>query len=212
MTFRSGRSTNGVTVDKVPGGSVRYSGGGTTIVEQMLEDASGKRFHELARENVFEPLGMTRSTFEVPLPERFWANAAVGHEGGKTLPEKYVCVIAIGAGAIFTTAADYARFMIGCRDAWLGKPKSILKQSLARQMMTRQGDEFGLGWELFGEGPDRRFGHGGSNDGYQCESICYLEKGQGAVVMTNADFGPPLYWEIFNAVADLYRWEDLCCR
>lgn len=209
VTFRSGRSTNGVTVDKLPGGTVRYSGGGTTIVEQMLEDATGKRFHQLARENVFEPLGMTRSTFEVPLPERYWPNAAVGHEAGKTLPEKYVCVIAIGAGAIFCTPADYARFMIGCRDAWLGKPKSILGQKLAQDMMTSQGGgEFGLGWELFDEGANLRFGHGGSNDGYQCESTCYLEKGQGAVVMTNADSGLFFYWEVFNAVADLYHWEN----
>jgi CubicO group peptidase (beta-lactamase class C family) len=208
VTYRSGRTTNGVTVDKLPGGTVRYSGGGTTIVEQMLEDATGKRFHELARENVFEPLGMTRTTFEAPLPERYRANAAVGHEEGKILPEKFVCVIAIGAGAIFTTAADYARFMVGCRDAWLGKPNAILKQSLAQEMMTPQGGEFGLGWEIFGEGADRRFGHGGSNDGYQCESTCYLESGQGAVVMTNADSGLYFYWEVFNAIADLYQWQD----
>ncbi len=208
LTYRNGRTTNGVTVDKLPGGTTRYSGGGTTIVEQMLEDATGKRFHQLARENVFEPLGMTRTTFEAPLPKHYRGNAAVGHEDGKTLPEKFVCVIAIGAGAIFTTPADYARFMVACRNAWLGKPGAILNQKLAQDMMTSQGAEFGLGWEIFGQGADRRFGHGGSNDGYQCESTCYLEKGQGAVVMTNANSGIFFYWEVFNAIADLYHWDD----
>ncbi len=208
IPFRNGRTTNGVTVDKVPGGTVRYSGGGTTIVEQMLEDATGKRFHQLARENVFEPLAMTRTTFEAPLPERYHANAAIGHEDGATLPERYVCVIAIAAGAIFTTPADYARFMIGCRNAWHGKPKSILGRQLAQEMMTPQGGIFGIGWEIFGSGANRRFGHGGSNNGYQCESTCYLEKDQGAVVMTNADTGLFFYWEVFNAIADLYHWQD----
>ncbi|MEI9994327.1 MAG: serine hydrolase domain-containing protein [Rhizomicrobium sp.] len=202
-------STNGVTVDKVPGGTVRYSGGGTTVVEQMLEDASGKPFHQLARENVFEPLGMTRSTFEAPLPERYRGNTAVGHEDGGPLPEKFVYVPAIGAGGIYTTAADYARFMLGCRDAWLGKPNAILGQGIAQEMMTPQGGgEFGLGWELFGSGANRRFGHGGSNAGYQCESTCYLEKGMGAVVMTNADSGLIFYWEVFAAVADQHAWPD----
>jgi len=208
VEFAHGRMTHGVTVDKTPGGSVRYSGGGTTIVEQMLEDVSSRRFHDLARENIFEPLGMTRSTFEVPLPTRYRDNAAAGFEGGQVLPGKYVLVPAIGAGAIFTTPSDYARFMLACRNAWLGERGAILSQPLARQMMSPQGGEFGLGWELFGEGGQLRFGHGGSNDGYQCESTCYLEKGQGAVVMTNADSGLFFYWEVFYGVADLFGWDN----
>jgi CubicO group peptidase (beta-lactamase class C family) len=208
VTFLNG-ATKGVFVDKLPGGTTRYSGGGTTVVEQMLEDATGKRFYQLAQENIFDPLGMTRSTFEVPLPERFHATTAVGHEGGSALPEKFCCVPAVGAGAIFCTPADHARFMIGCRDAYLGEKNAILRQDLAEQMMTRQGQsgEFGLGWEILGTGPNRRFGHGGSNDGYQCESTCYLQDGNGAVVMTNADSGLIFYWEVFNAVAEMYDWD-----
>jgi CubicO group peptidase (beta-lactamase class C family) len=209
LTFKNGQVTRGVTVNKVPGGTTRYSGGGTTLVEQMLEDVTGKRFYQLAQDEVFGPLGLTRTTFEAPLPERYRDNAAVGHEEGAILPEKFVYVPAIGAGAIFTTAADYARVMLACRDAFLGKPKAILGRVLAREMFTRQGEgEFGLGWELFGDGPNRRFGHGGSNAGYQCESTCYLESGQGAVVMTNADSGLIFYWEIFNGIADMQGWPD----
>jgi hypothetical protein len=198
-----------VTVNKVPGGSTRYSGGGTTVVEQLLEDVTDKRFYQLAQDEVFGPLGLKHTTFEAPLPVRFRDNAAVGHEEGATLPEKFVYVPAIGAGAIFTTAADYARIMLACRAAYLGKPKTILGQSIAREMMTRQGHgEFGLGWELFGDGPNRRFGHGGSNAGYQCESTCQLDSGQGAVVMTNADSGLVFYWEVFNGIADMQGWKD----
>jgi len=208
VTFMNG-DTHGVTVDKVPGGTTRYSGGGTTVVEQLLEDTTGKRFHQLARENVFEPLGMTRSTFEMPLPQRFHLNTAVGHETGKPLTEKFACVPSIAAGAIYCTPADYARFMIACRDAYLGRGTKILGKRIANDMMTIQGGsgEFGLGWEILGSGPNRRFGHGGSNDGYQCESTCYLRDGKGAVVMTNADSGLIFYWEVFNAVADLYGWD-----
>ncbi|HEX2591682.1 MAG TPA: serine hydrolase domain-containing protein [Rhizomicrobium sp.] len=209
VQFMNG-TTKGVFVDKVPGGTTRYSGGGTTIVEQMLEDATGKRFHQLASENIFEPLGMKHSTFEVPLPQRFHNTTATGHEGGAKLPEKFCSVPAVAAGAIFCTPADHARFMVACRDAYFGKKGAILNQQLAQQMMTIQGEhgEFGLGWEIMGTGPNRRFGHGGSNDGYQCESTCYLEDGKGAVVMTSADSGIIFYWEVFNAVADMYGWRD----
>ncbi len=209
VQFMNGK-TNGVTVDKVPGGTTRYSGGGTTVVEQMLEDATGKRFHELAQQQIFDPLGMKHSTFEVPLPLRFHAMTAVGHEGGSALPEKFCSVPAVGAGAIFCSPADHARFMVACRDAFYGRKGAILNQQLAQEMMTIQGGsgEFGLGWEIMGSGPNRRFGHGGSNDGYQCESTCYLEDGKGAVVMTSADSGLIFYWEVFNGIADMYGWKD----
>src|SRR5262249_37584120 len=197
VTYRTGAQTHGVTVDKVPGGRARYSGGGTTIVQLMLEEATGEPFHVLARKHLFEPLCMRRSTFEQPLPERLTSNTAVGHESGKPLPEKWICVPSTAAGAIYTTAGDYARFMIACRDAWRGQPNPILSRRLAEQMMRPEGGEFGLGWEIIGEGLARRFGHGGSNDGYQCESTCFLENGQGAVVMTNADSGLIFYWEVF---------------
>jgi len=209
VAFMNG-NTNGVRVDKEPGGTTRYSGGGTTIVEQMLEDATGKRFHILAHERVFQPLGMTRSTFEMPLPVQFHANTAVGFEDGKSLPEKFACVPAIAAGAIYCSPGDFAKFMIACRDAFFGRKNPLLGQKLAEQMMTQQGGqgEFGLGWEVLGSGPNRRFGHGGSNDGYQCESTCYLRDGKGAVVMTNADSGLIFYWEVFNAIASRYGWSD----
>jgi CubicO group peptidase (beta-lactamase class C family) len=196
-----------VRVDKRPGRSARYSGGGTMIVQLMLEEASGKAFAPLARELIFEPLGMTRTTFENPLPEPLHANAAVGHENGRAIPGKWVCVPALAAGGIWTTAPDYARFMIACRDAWLGRPGAMFGPDLARQMMTSQGGSFGLGWEVMGAGAGRRFSHGGSNDGYQCESLCLLEPGHGAVVLTNAESGMFLYWEVFAAVARAHGWE-----
>jgi CubicO group peptidase (beta-lactamase class C family) len=201
-------TTPPVRVDKRPGLSARYSGGGTMIVQLMLEEASGKSFAPLARELIFEPLGMTRTTFENPLQESLRSNAAVGHENGRTISGKWVCVPPLAAGGIWTTAPDYARFMIACRDAWLGRPGALFGQSLAREMMTSQGGSFGLGWEVMGAGAARRFGHGGSNDGYQCETQCLLESGNGAVVLTNAESGLILYWEVFTALARAHDWDD----
>jgi len=197
-----------VRVDKRPGLSARYSGGGTMIVQLMLEEASGKGFAALARDMIFDPLGMTRTTFENPLPDALRANAAVGHENGGAIPGKWVCVPQLAAGGIWTTAEDYARFMIACREAWLGRPGALFTKGLADQMMTSQGGSFGLGWEVMGSEATRRFSHGGSNDGYQCEAQCLLESGNGAVVLTNAESGLILYWEVFTAVARAHGWTD----
>jgi len=72
-------NTAPVRVNVLPGLLSRYSGGGTTIVQLLLTDVLGRPFPEIARELVFEPLEMQDSTYEQPLPERLWGEAATAH-------------------------------------------------------------------------------------------------------------------------------------
>lgn len=208
---RAPAMTPPVVVDKTPGGTVRYSGGGTTIVELLITEQRDRPFAEVAAERVFKPLGMAHSTFEQPLPDRFRALAAVGHDGaGKALERRVTYTPQLAAGGIFTSAPDYARFMVECRNAWLGRPNALLPQDVARSMMERQGGgQFGLGWELFGSGHDLRFAHGGSNMGYQCNASCTLDGGDGAVVLTNGLMGIILHAEVLTSLADAYGWAGL---
>jgi CubicO group peptidase (beta-lactamase class C family) len=67
-------SNEPVRVDRVPGKEFRYSGGGYVVVQQLLMDVTGQSFPALMHELVFEPLGMTHSTFEAPLPKSLWPN------------------------------------------------------------------------------------------------------------------------------------------
>lgn len=197
-----------IVVNKPPGGSHRYSGGGFLLAEMAIEDVTGRRFDELADELIFAPLGMSDTTFTHPLPPRLRANVAGGHcMDGSAIPGGWMISVDKGAGGLMCSVSDFARFQIACRDAWLGRPGAILTRSLAREMMTRQGQSsFGLGWDLIGEGDHRRFNHGGSNDGYQCETDCYLESGLGGAAFTNAVSGIFLFREILNGLAGLYDW------
>lgn len=197
-----------VTVDKTPGGSVRYSGGGYTLVQLLLEETTGRSFAELARSMIFEPLEMTGSTFEAPLPAALAARAAAGHDAqGQRLPARLSVCPQAAAGGVHLTAGDYARFMGAFRDAWAGERSPLLRPASAQQMVqARDGGEFGLGWRVLGHGDTLRIAHGGSNEGYQCETTCYLASGRGAVVLTNAVSGALLYWEVLNTIADVCDW------
>lgn len=199
-----------VVVDKLPGESVRYSGGGTQAVQLLLEETTGKAFEELAEERIFGPLGMSRSTFRHPLPDALKAASAIGHDKtGAPIASRLTFTPELAAGGVYTTAPDFARFMVECRNAWLGKKNVLIGQALAQEMMQRQDrGQFGLGWEIFGDGAKTRFGHGGSNEGYQCNTTCLLEEGAGAVVLTNALLGILLYTEVINGVARAYGWKN----
>lgn len=201
-------NTPPVTVDKTPGGSVRYSGGGYTVAQLLLEESTGRGFAELAQTMIFEPLGMHSSTFAVPVPDPIVARTACGHDAsGKPLPGRLSVCAQAGAGGVHVTAADYARFMGAFRDAWLGRHNALLKPTSAQAMVQASaGHEFGLGWRVLGSGNTLRIAHGGSNEGYQCETTCHLPTGRGAVVLTNAVSGAMLYWEVLNTLAELGEW------
>ena len=197
-----------VTVDKVPGGSIRYSGGGYTVLQLVLEELTGKPFAQLARENLFEPLDMGSASFENPLPAPIRERAASGHDAqGAPLPEKWPNCPQQAAGGIYVSAPDFALFLGAFRNAWLGRATPLMKPETARAMIdSRAEGDFALGWRVLGQGSAMRISHGGSNDGYQCETTCYLESGKGAVVLTNAVSGALFYWEVLNTIAQACEW------
>ena len=102
-----------MTIDFVPGTSFRYSGGGYTIIQQILVDVTGEPFPDLMQEVVLQPLHTTHSTFQQPLPEKLQPLEAMPYgengnavEGGPhTYPEMAVA-------GLWTTPSDLALFAL----------------------------------------------------------------------------------------------------
>lgn len=191
-----------------PGSRYQYSGGGTTIAQLLVMELHGQPFDRAVRERIFAPLEIRDATFAQPLGNDLAGRAASGHRAGPVvLPGRWRNLPQLGAGGLWCTPAAYAQFLIGLSEAYQGKSDTLLPRDLAAEMMRRQGPgPFGLGPRVFGEGEALRIEHGGSQQGYQCESVCYPATGDGAVVMTNSDLGSPLAFEILNAVASVYGW------
>jgi CubicO group peptidase (beta-lactamase class C family) len=72
-------NTPPVVVDLLPGIQFRYSGGGTMIAQQLVVDLLGKPLPDIMRELVLDPLEMSDSTYEQPLPAAMAARAATAH-------------------------------------------------------------------------------------------------------------------------------------
>jgi CubicO group peptidase (beta-lactamase class C family) len=200
-------NTPPIRVDTVPGTQFRYSGGGTTVLQQLLVDATGKPFPQLARELVFEPLGMRDSTYEQPLPASRWDQAVAGHRtGGGVVEGKWHVYPEMAAAGLWTTPTDLARLVVDIQAARAGKPHTILSRDIVHEMLTPRIGGRGLGFALAGSGASARFLHKGDDQGFTCGLVAYRDRGLGAVVMTNSDEGGPLLDEIFNAIAAEYAW------
>jgi CubicO group peptidase (beta-lactamase class C family) len=209
-------NTFGVHVDLVPGTQFRYSGGGTVVMQQLLEDVTGTPFRQLLRELVLEPLSMSSSDYAQPLPDELHHRAATAHdEFGRPVPGRWHSYPELAAAGLWTTPSDLAAFAHGVRNAYLGAPGALISQERARELLTPQiaiGDPWdamealGLG-AFLGDG-GRRFGHGGSNKGFKCYLVAYRDTGQGVAVMTNGDNGSYLVDRAIARIAASYGWED----
>ena len=199
-----------VQVVSVPGTKYLYSNGAFLIVQQLLMDVTGKPFERLVAESVFEPAGMTQSTFEVPLPSALAGVAAHGHwPDGRAIVGGWHTYPEMGTGASFwTTPSDLARFGIEMMRAYRGEPNRLVSSEIAREMLTRQAAEgvgCGLGFGLSEEGTQHfHFIHDGGNEGFRCIFVMYPELGRGAVVMTSGHVGERLWREILNGISVEY--------
>ncbi len=201
-------NTDPVRVFKEPGESWRYSGGGYTVMQQMLSDLAGKPFAELMRELVLEPTGMSRSTYEQPLPEERRNDAATGYRpDGSIVDGNYHTYPEQAAAGLWTTPSDLARFAMAIQRSHRGFNRALLSAATARAMLRPGLNDHGLGPGIQGGGV--RFGHGGSNEGFRCQLTAFVDGSGGVAVMTNSDNGSPLVQQIILTVAAEYGWPGL---
>lgn len=208
-------NTEAVRVFKVPGTSMRYSGGGYTIMEQMVEDATGSPFHEAARDRILGPAGLERSTYEQPLPEDRWTEAARGYRGdGSEVDGEWHTYPEQAAAGLWTTPTELAELSIQLLQILEGDSTGVLSPTMMEAVVSphHPGDpafqNWGLGFGLDGAGDSVRFGHGGANEGFRSQWLVYRDSGDGAVIMTNGDRGSALVGELLRALATTYGWRD----
>ena len=205
-------NTAAVRVDTFPGAILRYSGGGTTVMQQMVTDVTGRPFPLFMRETVLRPLGMLNSDYDYNVAADRVRRIALAHDRqGRPIEGGWHRYPEMAAAGLWTTPSDLARFVIAVHHASRGRTGGVISPELARQMLTQQsgqnGNGFGLGLQLEGAGtPAEWFGHGGSNEGYRAMMVMFSGTGDGAVVMTSSDAGAELASEILRSLAREYGW------
>src|SRR2546423_872850 len=200
-------NTPAIRVDIAPGSQWRYSGGGYTVMQQMVLDVTGQSFPEFMRQTVLAPIGMTRSSYEQPLPPEMAATTATGHYGDRTTVKgRWHVYPEMAAAGLWTTPTDLARFAIEVQQAYAGKSSRVISPTMARPMLTQQKDQDGLGVFLIGAGHALLFTHNGRDEGFDAALTASAETGQGLAIMINANDNSRMGQRIMNFVANKYHW------
>src|SRR5262249_46232028 len=132
--------TPAVIVDILPGVAFRYSGGGTTIAQQVVVDVLKRPFPELMRELIFDPLGMADSTFEQPLPAAMATRAASAHTfNASPLPGGANVFVEMAAAGLWTTAGDLTLLAVALMRTLRGERSALpLKTETLEAMLKPQ--------------------------------------------------------------------------
>jgi CubicO group peptidase (beta-lactamase class C family) len=211
-------NTEKVEVNTLPGKEFCYSGGGTTVAQQAIVDLLNKPFPQIIRELVINPLGLTDSTYEQPLPQHLKIHAAAGHpwKGIPIVGESHIHPEMAAAG-LWTTATDLAKVGIELIQILNNcSTRNFLTEDTVTSMLCPQlekqkvGDArfAGIGFFCDGQEENFQFGHAGSNEGFSSVMRFYPNSGKGAVIMVNSNEGWPLISEILQAIATEYEWTD----
>jgi CubicO group peptidase (beta-lactamase class C family) len=210
-----------------PGERFSYSGEGIVYLQHAVEAIEGKPLEAVMRELVFQPLGMTESSY-------LWhpataAVAATGYDAnGKAFPLSVTAdtVRANAAASLNTTAHDYARFLEAVLTGRGLKPATLrametpqvavdptctnclghAPDSLSKQVF------WGLGWGIEQTPSGRYLWHWGDNGVFMAYVVANPADSSAVVMFDNSDSGlsiaPTVVRTVMGGVHPAFAWLD----
>jgi CubicO group peptidase (beta-lactamase class C family) len=184
-----------------PGERFSYSGEGFAFLQFVVEQITGTPLDVLARERIFAPLDMSRTSY-------LWEEAfEADHADGYTEEQRRIKMNRYSqsraGGSLVTTASDFAKFVVAVLNA-KGLKQSSIDQMLAAQVpilskrmfgpLARETTEdnkpirlsWGLGWGRFDSEFGQAFFHTGHDLGWENYAVIYSDKKIGIVLLSNS--------------------------
>jgi CubicO group peptidase (beta-lactamase class C family) len=196
-----------------PGESISYSTYNPALAALAVEQITRAPFKVYLQKNIFEPLGMNRTSITAVKPE-YRQDLASGYEyaGDKHQPLPFQWFHTYPASDINSTATDMARFMIANLQGGAIDGKRILSERATREMqathfrMHPRVSGWAYGFYEWRQNNLRLVGHGGSmDDGYSALLTLVPEKNFGIFVACNTEGGAfGLGEEVKDAFLDRY--------
>ena len=176
-----------------PGQIPMYSTYGITLAGLLVEDVSGMSFESYLLRNIWQPLGMRRTSITVP--SALSSDVAIGYEyvNGSYQPQSWEWYHTTPASSINSTAADMAKWMIAHLQKGVYGSVRILSDNAVSGMFVTQatghprlhGVSYGFEEEAFGDLPMLQ--HGGNVAGFSSLVVLIPKFNTGFFVVTHGE-------------------------
>jgi CubicO group peptidase (beta-lactamase class C family) len=173
------------TLQNDPGAEFNYNNSAFSLATIVVERVTGHPFAEWMRDEVFLPLGMTK-TWVRANPGQIIRGRSIGYipgEGG--FREVRDLHGAAGAGGIYTTPGDVAKWLRNFKTAELGGAAVIKEMTTSFVLNDGKPSNYGYGVFLDSTRGVRRWQHGGNDIAHSSTFVYYPDLDAGYVVFSN---------------------------
>ncbi len=210
--FPNWRPRQGDTTLKInftPGERFSYSGEGFVYLSKVVEHVTGERFEPFMKRTVFDPLGMTSSSYV--WQDRYASLKAFNHNMLGAPTEQSRPTEPNAAASLHTTARDYGRFVAAVLKG-TGLEKKTARLMLTPQIKVGAGTNsidrplgtlstsvsWGLGWGLESTSAGPAFWHWGDNGDTKAFVTAFEKQRDGFVVFTDSANGLSMIREVVD--------------
>lgn len=193
-----------------PGTTPAYSNYATGLAGYVVERVSGMPFDVYIDRNIFGRLGMARSSFHQPLPASLQPLMAKGYGVGSGGTNSYEFINPAPAGALASTGADMAKFMIAHLENGgpLLKPETTHLMHDTKLAMLPPLNRMALGFYEQNLNGRQAIGHGGATREFRSNLSLFPDEKVGLYISMNSagrDNGTALILKaLFEQFADRY--------
>lgn len=190
-----------VQVTGEPGQAFHYSDAGFCVIQLLIEDVMERPFADVMRDELFVPLGMHASGYDLEVERVTFASGHYkhGHPVAPIIPH-YPYPAAAG---LWTTTEDLSRVVVKLMEAVKGNSRELSAWAVEDMLSGSASNQFiGLGVFLDGEQERRELSSLGWGIGFQSMLVAYPYIGKSLIIMTNAELG---VHQMDGLIGDIYR-------
>ncbi|NNE26510.1 MAG: serine hydrolase [Saprospiraceae bacterium] len=189
-----------------PGSRYKYSGGGYSIMQLIIEEVTGRKFADYMQSEILSPLGMTKSSYNIS--EEIMAASSMEYDNYGGLID-FELFTAQAAAGFHTTIQDFTQFVLAnlYNSKNFKKYNTVLSSETIHDMMQpvpQAEGRFGYGLGYMTESLDRGAiklaGHRGANTGWHAIFNVNPKTNDGFIMLTNGGLGQNVYHAVF------YEW------
>ena len=193
-----------------PGEEYSYCNAGYVLLAEVVQRVTGQSFRGWTRANIFEPLGMTNTSFYDDYT-RIVKNRAYGYmpKGKGGFRNVLYTSAAPGPASLFTTAEDLSEWIKNFEEKRVGGP-AVIEQMLERGLLNNGTKlDYAFGLEVGEYRGLKRIYHVGGWAGFGSVLVHFPEQRFGVVVLSNLGLGAFDPVPLAHQITDIYLGDHL---
>ncbi|HEV2388678.1 MAG TPA: serine hydrolase domain-containing protein [Candidatus Acidoferrales bacterium] len=192
-----------------PGTRMSYSNPGYGVAGFLVQKASSEKFDLYIAQNILQPLGMTRSSFD--LDATIYQQLAQGYHGIPPRPVPYLNIYLRPAGDFKSSPAELAKLVeMFLNRGKVGDEQLVSADSITRMeypqttLAAKAGLKYGYGFGNYSnlDGPVVQHGHDGGISGFLSTYSYMPDQAVGYVALINSDSGGQALRQIDRLLAN----------